>query len=222
MSDPFLPIEYLGIVAFAISGAMLAIRKGMDLFGVNMLGLTTAVGGGCLRDIVLGIYPPQMFRDPTFALIAIATSTLFFAVVYFYRRQPSQAAVARYKLVLLYCDAVGLGVFTAIGVDTAIRAYPGGNVFLMLFVALLTGTGGGILRDVLASETPAVLVKHIYAIASLIGACVYLLTRGAMSQSLATILSASITVLIRGLASHYRWNFPRIRPTDGQPPAPRA
>ncbi len=221
MTDPFLPIEYLGIVAFAISGAMVAIRKGMDLFGVNILGLTTAVGGGCLRDIVLGIYPPQMFRDPTFALIAIVTSTLFFWVMYFYRRQPSEEAVNRYKRVLLYCDAVGLGVFTAIGVDTALHAYPGGNVFLMLFVALLTGTGGGIMRDVLASETPAVLVKHIYAIASLIGACVYLLTRGAMSQSLATVISASVTVVIRGLASHYRWNFPRIRPR-GEPPAPRA
>ncbi len=217
MIDPFLPIEYLGIVAFAISGAMVAIRKGMDLFGVNILGLTTAVGGGCLRDIVLGIYPPQMFRDPTFALIAIATSTLFFGVLYFFRRQPSEAAVNRYKRVLLYCDAVGLGVFTAIGVDTAIRAYPNGNVFLMLFVALLTGTGGGIMRDVLASETPAVLVKHIYAVASLIGACVYLLTRDAMNVQLATVVSAAVTVLIRGLASHFRWNFPRIRPRSGPP-----
>ena len=216
MADLFLPIECLGIVAFAISGAMLAIRKGMDLFGVNILGLTTAVGGGMLRDIVLGIYPPQMLRDPTFALIAIVTSTLFFTVLYFYRRQPSEKTLALYRQVLLYCDAVGLGVFTAIGVETALRAYPNGTVFLMLFVALLTGTGGGIVRDILAGETPGVLVKHIYAIASLAGATVYLLLRGTLTVTQATLLSAAVTVLIRGLASHYRWNFPRIRPS---PPA---
>jgi len=210
MSDPFLPVECLGIVAFAISGAMIAIRKGMDLFGVNILGLSTAVGGGCLRDIVLGVTPPLMLRDPTFALIAVATSTLFFAVLYFYRRQPSPRTRNLYRLVLLYTDAVGLGVFTVSGVDAAIRAYPGGSVFMLLFVALLTGTGGGILRDVMAGEMPSVLVKHIYAVASLAGACVYLLIRDPLPVIPATLLSAAVTVAIRGLANHYRWNFPRI------------
>lgn len=210
MSDPFLPIECLGIVAFAISGAMLAIRKGMDLFGVNIMGLTTAVGGGCLRDVLLGIDPPQMLRDPTFALIAIVTSTVFFAIVYFYRSIPSEKMKARYQLVLLYCDAVGLGVFTAIGVETALRLYPNGTLFLLLFVALLTGTGGGILRDVLAGETPSVLVRHVYAVASLLGAGAYILLRDVLPPNLATGCSALVTVVIRGLASHYRWNFPRI------------
>lgn len=215
MSDPFFPIECLGIVAFALSGAMVAIRKGMDLFGVNILGLTTAVGGGCLRDIVLGIYPPQMLRDPTFALMAIAVSTLFFTVLYFYRRQPSERTLLRYKRVLLYCDAVGLGVFTVIGVETAVKAYPDGTLFLLLFVALLTGTGGGILRDILAGETPSVLVKHIYAVASLVGACVFLWVRDALPATPATVVAATVTVIIRGLASHFRWNFPRI---DGPKP----
>lgn len=217
VSDPFLPIECLGIVSFAIYGALIAIRKGMDLFGVNVLGLVTAVGGGMLRDLVLGITPPQMLRDPTFALIAIVTSTVFFTVLYFYRRQPSEKTKARSKLALLYSDAVGLGVFTVSGVDTAMRAYPDGSVFLFLFVALLTGTGGGILRDIMASETPHVLVKHIYAVASLLGACVYLLLRKIMPGVPATVIAAGLVVLIRGLASHYRWNFPRIR--FPEPPA---
>lgn len=216
MNDPFLPIECLGIIAFAISGAMIGIRKGMDLFGVNVLGLVTAVGGGCLRDIVLGIYPPQMLRDATFATIAIITSTVFFAILYFVHRQPSEKTKQLYKTILLYTDAVGLGVFTASGVDTALRTYPNGSVFLMLFVALLTGTGGGILRDVMASETPNVLVKHIYAVAALIGACVYLVLQKYMSAPLATAIAAAVIVTIRGLASHYRWNFPRIR---NYPPA---
>jgi len=216
MSDPFLPIECLGIIAFAVSGAMIAIRKGMDLFGVNILGLATAVGGGCLRDIVLGILPPQMLRDPTFALIAIATSTLLFAVLYFYRREPSEKTKRLYKLALLYTDAIGLGVFTVSGVETALRAFPNASLFTLLFVALLTGTGGGILRDIMAGETPNVLVKHIYAVAALIGACVYLLAKDFLPPIPATLVSTTVTVTIRGLASHYRWNFPRIRGASPQ------
>ena len=211
MSDTFLPIAYLGIIAFAISGAMIAIRKGMDLFGVNILGLTTAVGGGCFRDLVLGITPPQMLRDPTFALIAVFTSTALFVILYFYRQQPSERMKNRYKIALLYTDAVGLGVFTVSGVDTAIRAYPDASIFTLLFVAILTGTGGGILRDMMAGEMPSVLVKHIYAVASLIGACVYLLLRDLLPATPATLIAACMTVLVRGLASHFRWNFPRIQ-----------
>ena len=210
MNDPFLPIECLGVVAFAVSGSMIAIRKGMDLFGVNVLGLFTAVGGGLFRDLVLGITPPQMLRDPTFAIIAIVTSTAFFSFLYFYRKQPSEKVRKLYRLLLLYTDAIGLGVFTASGVDTAMRAYPNSTVFTMLFVALLTGTGGGILRDMMAGETPSVLVRHIYAVASLIGAGVYLLLRNVLDAVPSTVVCALVIVTIRGLASHYRWNFPRI------------
>lgn len=217
MSDPFLPIECLGIVAFSISGAMVAIRKGMDLFGVLVLGLTTAVGGGVFRDLVLGITPPQMLRDPLFALIALVTSGLFFAVLYFYRREPSARTKNLYKQALLYTDAVGLGIFTASGVDTAMKAYPEGSVFLLLFVALLTGTGGGILRDIMAGEMPSVLVRHIYAVAALIGAAIYLLLRQELSEVYSTVISASAVVTIRGLASHFKWNFPRITGTTRPP-----
>ncbi len=213
MDDPFLAVEFIGVVAFALSGAIIAIRKGMDLFGVNILGLSAAVGGGCFRDIVLGISPPQMLRDPTFALIAIGTSSLFFAVQYFHPRQPSEKTKNLYRQILLYTDAVGLGVFTASGVETAMRAYPEGTVFLPLFVALLTGTGGGILRDIMAGELPNVLVKHIYAVAALIGASVYLVMIQYMDATPATLICTAVTVAIRGLASHYKWNFPRIPAT---------
>ncbi len=102
------------------------------------------------------------------------------------------------------------GWFAASGVDTAIRAYPEGSAFLFLFVALLTGTGGGILRDMMAGEMPSVLVKHVYAVAALIGACVYLVLRDYMTATLATILAAAVTVVIRGLAAHFKWDFPRV------------
>ncbi len=219
MFDPFLPIELLGVVAFALSGAMIAIRKGMDLFGVIILGLTTAVGGGSLRDIVLGITPPQMLTDPTFALVAVATSMLFFVILYFYRNEPLPKTKNLYKKILIYTDAVGLGVFTVSGVDTAAHAYPEGSVFMLLFVALLTGTGGGIMRDVMAGEMPSVLVRHIYAVASLVGAGVYLLLRNVLPSLTATVISAGVTVLIRGLAFHNKWNFPRILPLM-KPPQP--
>lgn len=217
MNDPFLPIELLGIVAFAISGAMIAVRKGMDLFGVNILGLSTAVGGGCLRDIVLGISPPQMLRDPTFALVAILTSTIFFLILYFYHRNTSERTKNLSKVVLIYTDAIGLGVFAVSGVDTALRAYPDASAFMLLFVALVTGTGGGILRDIMAGEMPSVLVRHIYAVAALLGAGAYLLLKDFLAPIPATIISAGITVIVRGLAFHYKWNFPRI--PAAKPPA---
>lgn len=219
MNDPFFPMEMLGIVAFAISGAMLAVRKGMDLFGVNILGLSTAVGGGSIRDLVLGITPPQMLRDPTFALVAIATSTIFFAILYFYRRNTSERTRSLSKAILIYTDAIGLGIFAVSGVDTALRAYPDATVFMLLFVALVTGTGGGILRDIMAGEMPSVLVRHVYAVAALLGAGAYLLLKDILAPIPATAIAAGITVIVRGLAFHYKWNFPHI-PAAKPPAAP--
>ncbi len=107
MSDPFFIVECVGVVAFAISGATLAIRKGMDLFGVNVLGLATGVGGGCLRAIVRGICPPHMLRDPAFALISITRARCSSRCSTSTPASP-RANAQRVPLTLLYTDAVGL------------------------------------------------------------------------------------------------------------------
>lgn len=156
--------ELIGAVAFAISGAALAVKKHMDLFGVAMMGMTTAVGGGILRDLLLGITPPAALRDPLQALVAIATSLLVFLV---WKRFHPEGDHRNWEALLLVADSIGLGIFSVHGAAVAIRAGLGGNVFLTLLVGMLTGVGGGVLRDLCCMERPYIFTKHIYACASL-------------------------------------------------------
>lgn len=143
--------ELIGAVAFAISGAALAVKKHMDLFGVAMMGMTTAVGGGILRDLLLGITPPAALRDPLQALVAIATSLLVFLV---WKRFHPEGDHRNWEALLLVADSIGLGIFSVHGAAVAIRAGLGGNVFLTLLVGMLTGVGGGVLRDLCCMEQP--------------------------------------------------------------------
>lgn len=159
--------ELIGAAAFAISGAALGIRKEMDLFGVAMLGMTTAVGGGMLRDTMLGLTPPTALRDPVQALVAIAVSILVFFV---WRRRKAELHNRYAETVLLLADSLGLGIFSAHGAAIAIQAGYGANWFLVLFMGMLTGVGGGVLRDVCSAERPYIFTKHVYACASLAGA----------------------------------------------------
>lgn len=155
--------ELIGAAAFAISGAALGIRKEMDLFGVAMLGMTTAVGGGMLRDTMLGLTPPAALRDPVQALVAIAVSILVFFV---WRRRKAELHNRYAETVLLLADSLGLGIFSAHGAAIAIQAGYGANWFLVLFMGMLTGVGGGVLRDVCSAERPYIFTKHVYACAS--------------------------------------------------------
>ena len=113
-------IEIIGTVAFASSGALTGIHKNMDIFGVNVLGITTAIGGGIIRDIILGIHPPGTFRDPIYVLVSIVTATLLFIVVYYNRQLLESRMMAAYDKVMMTMDAVGLGAFTVIGIYTAV------------------------------------------------------------------------------------------------------
>ena len=123
--------ELIGAVAFAISGAALAVKKGMDLFGVAVMGMTTAVGGGILRDMLLGLTPPAALKDPLQALVAIATSLLLFIV---WKKWHPSGNHRVWESVLLAADSLGLGIFSVHGAAVAIRAGYGANVFLVLLV----------------------------------------------------------------------------------------
>ena len=168
-----LVIELVGTVAFALSGAVMAVQRRMDIFGVLVLGVCTAVGGGVIRDILLGITPPNTFRNPVYALVAALASSLIFFVG---KSEPEIIISNRIQNLSLFnfFDAMGLGIFTVIGINTAIGAGYGDNAFLQMFVGVTTGVGGGILRDMLAGVTPLVLRKQIYASASFVGAALYL------------------------------------------------
>ena len=198
-------VEYLGTIAFAVSGAIVGIKKHMDIFGIVILGLVTACGGGLIRDVVLNVMPAAVFRNPIFAAIAIVTSLVVFL-------PPIRKHVLQnnriQELALFWADTLGLAAFTITGLRTAITVYPGGSAFFFCFLAVITACGGGLLRDVMAQEMPAIFVKKIYAVASLAGA---LLSKFLwhVSPLLAFISGAVLVILIRFLAMHYRWNLPR-------------
>lgn len=201
--------EIVGTVAFAVSGAMTGVAKHMDIFGVSILGLTTATGGGLIRDVFLGITPPAAFVDPVYALIACGVSILaFFAFTK--RITPHEGRGKKiFDLVLLSTDSAGLGIFTVCGVRAAISHGYAGNAFLVIFVAVVTGVGGGVLRDIFAGDRPYIFVKHIYACASLAGAVLTVLLWNFAGQSAAMLSGFAAVTLIRLLAAKFRWSLPK-------------
>ena len=204
-------MEMIGTVAFAISGALTGIQKKMDLFGVNVLGVCTAVGGGMIRDLILGVNPPNMFIDSKYAFTAIGTSTALFLILYIRHKQLPEQYPVKYDRMLLFGDTIGLGIFTVVGCYAAVRCGFGEHRFLTAFVGVLTGVGGGMMRDIMAGNTPYILVKHVYAVASLAGAVVFTLILPVIGRLPAMIIGAVLVMILRFLAAHYRWNLPRIQ-----------
>ena len=205
-------LEIIGTVAFASSGAMTAIEKKMDIFGVNILGATTAVGGGMMRDIILGVTPPAAFSQPVYILFSILTSTLLFAIVYTNPEILHSRIKSRYyDKIMLWCDTAGLGIFTVVGIQTASSILPQDNPFFFVFIGVLTGVGGGVLRDIMAGETPYILVREIYASAAIAGGITCVVCGSTMGEATATILGLIVTIVIRSLAAYFHWNLLRIR-----------
>jgi uncharacterized membrane protein YeiH len=205
MAILFTIFEFVGTVSFAISGAMEAIRHKMDLFGVIMLGVITACGGGILRDIVIGVIPPRVFQNPKWAILAIIISLLAFIILRF-----SKAALQHFvrlrEAMYFLADTGGLAAFTVLGIESAGE----GNMALLLFVGMITGVGGGVLRDVLAGTVPSIFRKHIYALASAAGALTDILLMRIVPHEVAMLAGFCVVVLIRVLASHFHWNLPHI------------
>lgn len=208
MDTFILIINLLGTVAFAASGAMIGLKKNMDIFGVCILGLVTATGGGVIRDLILGITPPMAFRDPTCAILALVTSAvMFFRQV----RQILMCSPSLYNQLLFWMDTLGLGAFTVIGVELAFSRASAPTFFLLVFVGTTTGVGGGVLRDLLAQEVPYIFVKHIYACASLAGAVLCAGMWNYVDRIDAMLAGLAAVVLIRCLAAHYHWNLPKAK-----------
>lgn len=200
-----LAIELVGVLSFAASGAMTGLRKNMDLFGVCILGLTTAVGGGVLRDVILGSTPPATFQDPIYAAVAIVTSLVLFLPRV---RRLLNRSQRLYDLGMLAMDTLGLGIFTVMGVQIAYTRVAEPTVFLLVFVGVVTGVGGGVLRDMMAGNTPYIFVKHVYASASLAGALVCVLFWLPGLEVYAMGAGAVTVIVIRVLSAYYHWNLP--------------
>lgn len=199
-------LEVIGTVAFAVSGAMTAISKKMDVLGVCILGMVTAVGGGIVRDLLLGITPPTALREPIYVVISVLVSIIVFLPGV--RRKINRSEKTG-EIILLVMDSLGLGIFTVIGIRTAYRSSEEINLFLIIITGVLTGTGGGLLRDIMSGNLPYIFVKHFYATASIIGSLICALMWGCVHEFIAMAVSAAIIFALRLLAAKFRWHLPK-------------
>lgn len=199
-------LELAGTMAFAASGAMTGMKKNMDIFGICILALTTAVGGGVIRDLILGNTPPATFLNPLYATVAIVTALVLFLPAV---RKLLMQDQPLYDTVMLLLDTAGLGIFTVVGIRIAYTVAQQHTLFLLVFVGVVTGVGGGVIRDMMAGNTPYIFVKHIYACASLAGALLCVLLWPYTGEAPAMLAGAVLVIVIRLLSAHYRWNLPR-------------
>ena len=209
MSETMILIfELIGTVAFAASGAITGIGKKMDILGVATLGIVTAVGGGVVRDIILGQTPPTTFSNPIYAIISLVVSIIIF-IPSVHKFMFKKKKI--YDLVILIMDSLGLGIFTVVGIQTAMNKIESPNVFLLIFVGMVTGIGGGVIRDVLSKSTPYIFIKHFYACASFFGAVTCIVLWHFANEHIAVIVGASVVMILRLLAAHYRWSLPKAK-----------
>lgn len=205
MANPALLVaELTGVAVFSASGAFAGVGKRLDLFGVAFIGLVTALGGGIVRDILIGAIPPFAFTHWVYLVVAIGAALLLF------RLHPHYSKLRR-TVVLL--DAAGLGLFTVTGTLKALDAHvPAAGACL---IGMISAIGGGLLRDTLTGEIPLVLRREIYAVASLFGAgLVALFVRLHLERDILIGLTAALIFAVRVVAVWNHWEAPTPRDAD--------
>ena len=206
----FLIIEYVGIVAFAISGAMVAIDNEADFIGVIFLAIITSFAGGLCRDLILGHTPPRFFTSYTVhIIICVATAVIVFIFAAMFKKRYVMAE-KRIDAINNIVDAAGIGVFSVAGTAIAIEA-GFTSPFIPITLGMITSIGGGMCRDVILRQIPFVIKKRIYAVACLAGAGVYyfLFMHTEIGAMLATLIGAAVTFTLRILATVFKWNMPK-------------
>ena len=205
ISDMVLVVSIVGTIAFALSGVMAATEAEMDWLGGVVLAAVAAIGGGTVRDLLLGTTPVFWVEDEWPLIVAFGTAVIAIVAL---RVQPS--ADPRRTALYVASDAVGLGAFVVVGTSVALDA--GTSYFIAAVMGVITGVGGGVLRDVLARRTPIVLVGEIYAVAGLLGAVAQLgLREAGAGTSLQIWLSLLIIVVVRALAVRFALHLPRLQ-----------
>lgn len=190
--------EYIGLFVFAASGAICAIEKKMDFFGILTLSTVTAIGGGVIRDVVTNIGIPVFFSKYEYMLTILISTSL----VILFRGK------IKWKTSFLVLDAIGLAVFTiAAGMKAIESDY---NFMTFLFVSVITAVGGGVIRDVLAQEVPNILKREIYAVASLIGAICLWFIHPLLGMTMSSYLCLGIVFIIRLITYYYQVHLPYV------------
>lgn len=196
-------LDLFGTAVFAITGALAAGRKDMDVFGALMLAFVTAVGGGTIRDMILDIRPVFWIADLNYLSIVVGSTLLAFGLVRWMKLIP--------RKLLVLCDAIGLAVFAVIGCQKSMSAHVHPAIAVMM--GMVTGVMGGVLRDVLSGEIPLVFRSQIYATASIVGGAIYVLLHLTQTPQKITVLAAMAATLLLRLPGVY-WNLslPRFHP----------
>ena len=201
--------EAVGTAAFAVSGAMVAVDKGTDIFGVLLMAVFSSLGGGRLRDLLIGKLQTSFITNFHYVLLACLCAIIVFAIA----RTFKERYVARERMIEQInnvFDAIGHGVFAVSGARIGMEARIADNMFLTTFLGTTTAIGGGMIRDVLLREMPFVLKKRVYAVAAILGALGYaLLLRVGLGEVAAYGLGMLITTAVRMLATVFKWNLPK-------------
>jgi len=192
-------IEIAGTVAFAISGAFSAMQKRLDVFGVLIMGFITAIGGGTIRDVLIGYTPVSWMRDYQLPLIILGTVivTILF-----------KKYIKSFKVTLFLFDALGLGLFTIIGIQKGIGA--GLNPGVCVALGTITGCFGGVLRDILLNNIPLIFHKEIYATACILGGTLYILLINYIDTGTLEILAVTVVCATRIVAVKYKLSLPKF------------
>jgi uncharacterized membrane protein YeiH len=201
-------LDWFGLVVFPTTGALVASRKQMDIFGFALLATAAGIGGGTLRDVLLGQLPVFWVQQPVYLLVCVGVA----AVLFFTAHIPQSRLT-----LLLWLDAIGLAPFTVTGAEKARIA--GAGPVVAVTMGVMTATFGGIIRDILGSETPVILSREIYVTAALLGALVFVacLALG-IAHPIALVSGFAAALVLRAAALHWGWSLPRYRP---RPPRSR-
>lgn len=214
-----LAIEIVGVISFAVAGAIVAIDKETDLFGVVFLALMTCFGGGIIRDITIGRNPPAFFRSLTSQVaIGAVVALLVFVLARIFKRQyfRRKEQVTRINN---YIDALAIGIYSVSGVQICIDFFgakgESAGFLLCAVLGMMTAVGGGMIRDLILRDIPFILRKRVYALAALIGAALYYLLSAVLFPNnkvleiISQLVCIALVFIIRVLATKLKWNLPK-------------
>ena len=202
--------DMIGTIAFAVSGALVGVARKMDIFGMAVLALATAIGGGIVRDVLLGYFPPNSLRNVVYVTVVLAVTVIVFLI--YNSRYRKHAMGPRSRASYLLADALGLASFTVTGASAGFKLYPELPIFIVL-LGTITAVGGGVIRDMLAQRIPSVLKEDVYALPSIIGGIVYYLMVTSSWESAAVYGAFIVVLIIRLLAIKYNWSLPKVGKT---------
>ncbi len=196
----FYTIDILGTIAFAISGVLIAINKKMDLFGILIIAFVTAIGGGTLRDLLIGETPVSWMKDITYTYVIIASSV--FAIIF-------KSKINYLRTSLFLFDTIGIGLYTVVGIDKGVNAEL--HPIICIALGTMTASFGGVIRDILCNEVPVIFRKEIYATACILGGITYFLLKELpIDNNIVFVIAGVVVIVARLLAVKFKIALPAI------------